>query len=117
MMIRKRGERDTGQIGMIFLVGQNRVKSNTQARIDSIENVNIPPRVGLSEDHISNTQLLMQNSLPIGFIIDVITSVISMEGMECKHEKVLRYFTACPNTLLHFALPYAMFCGIHRNIM
>ena len=31
--------------------------------------------------------------------------------------KVSHYITACPITLLRFALPYVTFCGIHRNIM
>ena len=51
------------------------------------------------------------------FIFDVITAIKSMESMDCMYEKVLRYFTACPVTLLRFALPYVTYCGIHRNIM
>ena len=37
---------------------------------------------------------------------DVITSIKTMESMECMYV-----------TLLRFALPYVTFCGIHRNIM
>ena len=50
-------------------------------------------------------------------IFDVITSIKSMESMKCMYEKVSRYFTACPVTLLRFALPYVTFCGFLRNIM
>ena len=48
---------------------------------------------------------------------DVITSIKSMESMECMYEKVSRYLTAYPVTLLRIPLPYVTFCGIHRNIM
>jgi hypothetical protein len=48
---------------------------------------------------------------------DVITSIKSMESMECMYEKVFRCLTACPVTLLRFVLLYVTFCVIHRNIM
>ena len=47
----------------------------------------------------------------------LIMSIKSIESMECMYEKVSRQFTACPVTLLRFALRYVTFCGIHRNIM
>ena len=50
-------------------------------------------------------------------IFEVITSIKSMESLDSMYEKLSRYFTACPVTLLRFALPYVTFCGIHRNIM
>jgi hypothetical protein len=50
------------------------------------------------------------------YVFDVITSIKSMESIECMYEKVSRYFTAYPVTLLRFALPYVTFCGIHGNI-
>ena len=52
----------------------------------------------------------------LNYIFDI-TSIKSMESMECMYEKVSRYITACPITLLRFALPYVTFCGTYRNIM
>jgi hypothetical protein len=51
----------------------------------------------------------MKFTFQISFF-DVITSIKSMESMECMYKKV-------SVTLLCFAIPYVTFFGIHRNIM
>ena len=53
----------------------------------------------------------------IGYFFDVITSIKSMESIECIYEQVSRYFPRVPLPYCVFALPYVTFCGIHRNIM